>query len=173
MATRMHPPPIVYAMLAVMALIGALLAGYHMAGGKARSWLHTIGFAAVISSDDLCHSRYRYPRLGLIRVDAADEMLSGPTPPHELTLVSSRRWRRLDHSPLRSTIDFPYAEVGMPLAFRLTICLSGRLWRAAKVSPSYQHSGSLVIAAWPGSPAWAQSTDVVRLANDDRDRRDL
>ena len=37
MATRMHPPPIVYAMLAVLALIGALLAGYHMAGGKARA----------------------------------------------------------------------------------------------------------------------------------------
>ena len=47
MATRMHPPPIVYAMLAVVALVGALLAGYHMAGGKARSWLHTIGFAVV------------------------------------------------------------------------------------------------------------------------------
>ena len=75
MATRMHPPPIVYAMLAVLALIGALLAGYHMAGGKARSWLHTIGFAAVISATTYVILDIEYPRLGLIRVDAADEAL--------------------------------------------------------------------------------------------------
>ena len=50
MATRKHPPPIVFAMLAVLALVGALLAGYHTAGAKERSWLHTIGFAAVIAS---------------------------------------------------------------------------------------------------------------------------
>ena len=75
MATRMHPPPVVYAMLAVMALIGALLAGYHMAGGKARSWLHTIGFAAVISVTAYVILDMEYPRLGLIRVDAADEVL--------------------------------------------------------------------------------------------------
>jgi hypothetical protein len=75
MATRMHPPPVVYGMLAVMALIGALLAGYHMAGGKARSWLHTIGFAVVISVTAYVILDIEYPRLGLIRVDAADEVL--------------------------------------------------------------------------------------------------
>jgi hypothetical protein len=75
MATRMHPPPIVYAMLAVVALVGALLAGYHMAGGKARSWLHTIGFAAVIASTVYVILDIEHPRLGLIRVDAADEVL--------------------------------------------------------------------------------------------------
>ena len=75
MATRMHPPPVVYGMLAIMALIGALLAGYHMAGGKARSWLHTIGFALVISATAYVILDIEYPRLGLIRVDAADELL--------------------------------------------------------------------------------------------------
>jgi hypothetical protein len=74
-STRMHPPPIVYAMLAAMALIGALLAGYHMAGGKARSWLHTIGFAAVLSVTTYVILDIEYPRLGLIRVDSADEVL--------------------------------------------------------------------------------------------------
>ena len=74
-ATRMHPPPIVYGMLAITALIGALLAGYHMAGGKARSWLHTIGFALVISATAYVILDIEYPRLGLIRVDAADELL--------------------------------------------------------------------------------------------------
>jgi hypothetical protein len=75
MATRMHPPRIVYAMLATFALIGALLAGYHMAGGKARSWLHAVGFAAVIASTLYVILDLEYPRLGLIRVDAADEVL--------------------------------------------------------------------------------------------------
>ena len=74
-ATRMHPPPVVYGMLAITALIGALLAGYHMAGGKARSWLHTIGFALVISATAYVILDIEYPRFGLIRVDAADEML--------------------------------------------------------------------------------------------------
>ena len=75
MATRIHPPPIVYAMLAVVALVGALLAGFHMAGGKARSWLHTIGFAAVLASTVYVILDIEYPRMGLIRVDAADEAL--------------------------------------------------------------------------------------------------
>lgn len=74
-ATRIHPPPVVYGMLAVMALIGALLAGYHMAGGKARSWLHTVGFAAVIAATVYVILDIEYPRLGFIRVDAVDQML--------------------------------------------------------------------------------------------------
>ena len=74
-ATRIHPPLIVYAMLAVMALIGALLAGYHMAGGKARSWLHTVGFAAVIAVTVYVILDIEYPRFGLIRVDAVDQIL--------------------------------------------------------------------------------------------------
>jgi hypothetical protein len=75
MATRMHPPQIVFAMLATVAMIGALLAGYNMAGGKVRSWLHAVGFAVVISSTVYVILDIEYPRLGLIRVDAADEVL--------------------------------------------------------------------------------------------------
>jgi hypothetical protein len=75
MATRMHPPVVVYAMLAVAALIGALLAGYHMAGSKSRSWLHTVAFAAVMAATVYVILDIEYPRLGLIRVDAADAIL--------------------------------------------------------------------------------------------------
>ena len=75
LATRMHPPPIVYAMLAVVALVGALLAGFHMAGSQARSWLHTFGFAAVLAATVYVILDMEYPRLGLIRVDAVDELL--------------------------------------------------------------------------------------------------
>jgi hypothetical protein len=76
MATRMHPPPIVFAMLAVLALIAGLLAGYHMAGAKVRSWLHAVGFAAVISATVYVILDIEYPRQGLIRVDAVDQVLN-------------------------------------------------------------------------------------------------
>jgi hypothetical protein len=75
MATRMHPPLVVYGMLAVAALIGALLAGYHMAGSRFRSWLHTVGFAAVMAATVYVILDIEYPRRGLIRVDAVDEIL--------------------------------------------------------------------------------------------------
>jgi len=75
-ATQMHPPAVVHAMLATLALIGALLAGYHMAGTKTRSWLHTVGFAAVLAATSYVILDIEYPRLGFIRVDAADEMLA-------------------------------------------------------------------------------------------------
>jgi hypothetical protein len=75
MATRMHPPSIVFGMLSVLALIAGLLSGYHMAGGKVRSRLHAIGFALVIASTVYVIFDIEYPRQGLIRVDAADALL--------------------------------------------------------------------------------------------------
>ena len=62
-------------MLAAMALVGGVLAGYHMAGGKARSWLHTVGFAAVVASTVYVILDVEYPRSGLIRVDTVDQVL--------------------------------------------------------------------------------------------------
>ena len=75
MATQMHPPAVVHAMLATLALVGALLAGYHMAGSRTRSLLHTVGFAAVLAATTYVILDIEYPRLGFIRVDAADEVL--------------------------------------------------------------------------------------------------
>jgi hypothetical protein len=45
LATRKHPPAIVFVMLGLLALAGSLLAGYGMAGGQTRSWIHIVGFA--------------------------------------------------------------------------------------------------------------------------------
>jgi hypothetical protein len=47
-AAKLHPPTVIYAMLGGLALASALLAGFGMAGGKSRSWIHTIGLAGVI-----------------------------------------------------------------------------------------------------------------------------
>jgi hypothetical protein len=75
MTTQMHPPKVIFAMLFGLALVGALLAGYGMAGGKSRNWLHMIGFAAVMAVVVYVILDIEFPRLGLIRVDAFDQAL--------------------------------------------------------------------------------------------------
>jgi hypothetical protein len=75
MATQMHPPPVVFVMLCGLALASSLLAGFGMAAGKARSWLHMIGFAVVMALAVYVILDLEFPRLGLIRVDAFDQLL--------------------------------------------------------------------------------------------------
>lgn len=75
MATQMHPPRIVFAMLFGLALTGSLLAGYGMTGSKIRSRFHMLGFALVIAVAVFVILDIEYPRLGLIRVDAFDQAL--------------------------------------------------------------------------------------------------
>jgi len=75
LATRIHPPVIIYVMLAVVALAGALLAGYGMAGFQRRSWLHMIAFSLTIAASAYLILDLEYPTLGLIRVDRFDRAL--------------------------------------------------------------------------------------------------
>ena len=75
MAMNQHPPSIIYLMLGALTLASALLAGYGMAEGKARSWIHILGFAALFSVTLFVILDLEYPRLGFIRVDAADQVL--------------------------------------------------------------------------------------------------
>ena len=75
MVTQLHPPIVIFAMLYGLALASALLAGYGMAGGKSRNWLHIIGFAAVMAMAVYVIIDIEYPRLGLIRVDTYDQAL--------------------------------------------------------------------------------------------------
>jgi hypothetical protein len=76
MATRTHPPGIVFVLLVALALAGALLAGFAMAEGKGRSWVHILAFATVLATTVWITIDLEYPRLGLIRVDAADAVLA-------------------------------------------------------------------------------------------------
>jgi hypothetical protein len=75
MATEIHPPLVIFVMLFALALAAALLAGYAMAAGKSRSWIHIIGFAAVVAVVVNIVLNIEYPRLGTIRVDAFDQAL--------------------------------------------------------------------------------------------------
>jgi hypothetical protein len=74
-ALRMHPPPVIFAMLVSLMLAGSLLAGYGMAASRTRSWLHILAFAATMSVAVYVILDFEFPRVGLIRLDAFDQVL--------------------------------------------------------------------------------------------------
>lgn len=72
----MHPPASIFALLGLLALACALLAGFSMgAGSSRRSWLHVVGFAGILALTIYVTIDLEYPRLGLVRIDAFDEVL--------------------------------------------------------------------------------------------------
>lgn len=73
LVTQIHPPPIIFAMLFVIALTSAICAGYSMAKSRTRDWVHTGGFAIVTAITFYVIIDLEYPRLGAIRVNAFDE----------------------------------------------------------------------------------------------------
>lgn len=75
MAARLHPPVVVYVMLFVLAFAGALMAGFGTAENRVRSWLHELGFAAIFAVTVFVIIDLEYPRRGLIRIHAADQVL--------------------------------------------------------------------------------------------------
>jgi len=84
-ATRAHPPRIVYWMLILVALAASFLAGMSMANSPRRPWPHIMAFTLVICTTAYVILDIEVPRLGFIRVDAADllllELLDGMTAP--------------------------------------------------------------------------------------------
>lgn len=75
MATKRHPPVVVFGMLFALALVSALLVGYGMAASRSVSWLHALGFALVLAVTVYVILDLEFPRVGLIRVDSADQVL--------------------------------------------------------------------------------------------------
>jgi hypothetical protein len=75
MALQAHPPDIVYLLLFCLGLVCSLLAGYRMAIGPHRSWLHILGFAIITVVIVYVALDIEYPRTGLIRLESADQLL--------------------------------------------------------------------------------------------------
>lgn len=75
MALQIHPLRIVYALLFGLGLICSLLAGYRMATGRRRSWLHIFGFTVITVIIAYVILDVEYPRSGLIRLEASDQLL--------------------------------------------------------------------------------------------------
>ena len=74
MGAKNHPPPIIYGMLALLVLAGALLAGYGMGAGRVRNWFHAFAFVLVISLAIYVILDFEFPRVGLIRIRGFDQV---------------------------------------------------------------------------------------------------
>ena len=74
-AAKNHPPPAIYAMLVLISLASALLIGYSMAANARRSWIHILLMSLSIAIAIYVILDLEFPRLGLIRVDMADQVL--------------------------------------------------------------------------------------------------
>jgi len=72
-----HPPMVIFAGLAGLCLVSAMLVGYVTCATHARNWFYVLLFAATMSLTFYLIVDLEFPRLGLIRVDAADETLIG------------------------------------------------------------------------------------------------
>jgi len=75
-AAQAHTPLVILCALAVLALFCCLLAGYGLAGENPHgSALRMIGFALVVTLTIFVILDLDYPRVGLIRLDYADQAL--------------------------------------------------------------------------------------------------
>jgi hypothetical protein len=75
MAGRTHNPPLFYYLIAFLLIISSLLAGYAMSRSAEHNWLHIIGFAVITTAVVYVIIDVDYPRVGLFRMDAADQAL--------------------------------------------------------------------------------------------------
>ena len=74
-ATEDHPPMIIFALLTLIALVTSMMAGFEMAPGTRRVWLHIIGYSLIMAISVYVILDLEFPRLGLIRVDSFDKYI--------------------------------------------------------------------------------------------------
>jgi hypothetical protein len=75
MATKIHPPAIIFVMLVLLALVSAVLAGHDLARAGPHNWLHRLGYATILSLTVYVIIDIEFPRMGFIRIDAIDQVL--------------------------------------------------------------------------------------------------
>ncbi len=74
-ATQNHPPVAIFAMLGVLSMLGGLLIGYDQSGKTHRETVHMLVYALIMSGAVFVILDLEYPRMGLIRIDSADQIL--------------------------------------------------------------------------------------------------
>jgi hypothetical protein len=62
-------------LLAALCLVGAMLVGHGASRSAERHWFYPLMFAGIMAATVYVIVDIEYPRLGLIRVDAADQIL--------------------------------------------------------------------------------------------------
>jgi hypothetical protein len=73
---RVRTPFIIYGLMGVVALVCAMLAGFHMAEAQLRSWVHIVGFAAIVAITLYVIIDLENPHTGLIRINTYSELLT-------------------------------------------------------------------------------------------------
>ena len=74
-ATQMHPPVVIYALLVALLLASSLMAGLAMSPSPRRHVMRMLCFATAMSVGVYVILDLEFPRLGLIRIDAIDQVL--------------------------------------------------------------------------------------------------
>lgn len=74
-AAKTHPPVVINALLIGLVLASSLMAGSAMANDRSRGWVHMLGFALAMSVSIYMILDLEYPRQGLIRIDAIDQIV--------------------------------------------------------------------------------------------------
>lgn len=74
-AAMHHPPLIIFVLLFVLALASALIVGHGMTSGKGRNWIAMAGYAVATAIAIYTILDLEFPRIGLVRLDAQDQML--------------------------------------------------------------------------------------------------
>ncbi|HLX54128.1 MAG TPA: hypothetical protein VKR58_09310 [Aquella sp.] len=75
MARQNHPPTIIYLMLIALSLFSALLVGYNLPRSNQRNLLYMISYTIIISLVLYLIIDLEMPRLGLITIHQADQVL--------------------------------------------------------------------------------------------------
>lgn len=75
MAMMMHPPQIIFVLLFVFAYGCSFISGYGTARNQSHHWVHSVVFATMTAVAVYVIVDIEYPRFGVIRVDAADQVL--------------------------------------------------------------------------------------------------
>jgi hypothetical protein len=75
MITRVHPPIPIFMLLIGLSTLSAFLVGYGMAKKQKYSLVYTLSFVAITAFTLYVIIDLEFPRLGMIRVDAFDQLL--------------------------------------------------------------------------------------------------
>ncbi len=75
MQARTHQPMVIYAILGLLVLASALLAGYRLGADKGHDWFHELAFVVTISLAVYVTLDLEFPRMGLIRLSTMDQVM--------------------------------------------------------------------------------------------------
>ena len=70
-----HPPLIIYALLFIVALVCAFIAGNSLAAANARPWSHVLGFAILTCVSIYVILEIEFPRIGFVGIEKYDQAL--------------------------------------------------------------------------------------------------